>query len=290
MFDIVLLRSFQTVAREASFTRAASLLNLTQSAVSTHIRRLEERVNKPLFVRDTRSVALTPDGEMLLGYARAILQLEGDARLRFSDTPRATLIRLGSSDDFMSSWLPAVLAHVQQSRPQIYVEVCVANTGTLLHDLEAGRLDLVVGGRCTGERRGHTLWREPLVWMYAKGASPAKSSAVPLALFPDPCPYRDAALALLAGAGQKWRIAVVSPSVAGLRAAASSGLAVTPLNRSLLTPQLDALGKRSGLPRLPEVEFVIFEAKQKRNAEATVIIDEIVRAASTFRKTMRRAW
>jgi DNA-binding transcriptional LysR family regulator len=165
----------------------------------------------------------------------------------------------------------------------------VANTGTLLHDLEAGRLDLVVGGRCTGERRGHTLWREPLVWMYAKGASFVKNSAVPLALFPDPCPYRDAALALLAGAGQKWRIAVVSPSVAGLRAAALSGFAITPLNRSLLAPQLAVLGKRSGMPRLPEVEFVIFEAKQKRSAEATVVMDEIVRAANTFRKSMRRS-
>ena len=73
MFDTVLLRSFVAVVQEGGFTLAAARLNLTQSAVSAHLRRLEKQTGRDLLARTTRSVTLTADGELLLGYARAIL-------------------------------------------------------------------------------------------------------------------------------------------------------------------------------------------------------------------------
>jgi len=282
MFDVELLRSFQVVAQEASFTRAADRLNLTQSAVSAHIRRLEEQTAKSLFVRTTRSVALTADGELLLGYARAILRLNQEARLKLSGNSPGARIRMGASDDFMSNWLPDVLREFQSARPGASIEVSVANTGVLLAGLERGDLDLVVGSRCHGDLVGQLLWREPLVWAYAKASLPDGMRPLPLALYPEPCPYRDAALASLAAAGKDWRIAVVSPSVGSLRAAAAAAIAIAPLNQSLLTPQLQALGSDAGMPPLPDVEFMVFSRRHDRSPEITEIADEIVQAAKLF--------
>jgi DNA-binding transcriptional LysR family regulator len=282
MFDATLLKSFQTVAQEASFTKAAERLHLTQSAVSAHVRRLEEQAGKPLLTRNTRSVALTADGEMLLGYARAILRLNDEARIKLSGVTRKAHLKIGASDDFMNSWLPGVLRDFQATRCEVTIQVRVANTGVLLAAMERGQLDLVVGSRCQGDHTGHLLWREPLVWAYAKGALPDTLSPLPLALFPEPCPYRDAALAALAVAGREWRISMVSPSVGSLRAAAGSAFAVTPLNRSLLTSQLQALGRSAGLPDLPEVEFMVFSRGQKGPPEICDLSNEIVRAARLF--------
>jgi DNA-binding MarR family transcriptional regulator len=70
MMEFELLRSFVTVAECGGFRRAAERLNLTQSTVSQQIKRLELETKRPLFRRTTRAVALTDDGEMLLGDAR----------------------------------------------------------------------------------------------------------------------------------------------------------------------------------------------------------------------------
>src|SRR6516165_12556015 len=66
--DIVLLRTFVAVVEANGFTRAAGFVNLTQSAVSLHIKRLEEQVGRRLFDRTAPKLALTSDGEILRSY------------------------------------------------------------------------------------------------------------------------------------------------------------------------------------------------------------------------------
>ncbi|HEY2037318.1 MAG TPA: LysR family transcriptional regulator, partial [Steroidobacteraceae bacterium] len=94
MIDPVLLRTFLSVVQSSSFSEAARSLRLGQPAVSQQIRRLEEQVACRLFVRDTHSVTLTPDGEAMVAFAEAILDANaraesyfrgarGRARLRF---------------------------------------------------------------------------------------------------------------------------------------------------------------------------------------------------------------
>lgn len=286
MFDSTLLRTFHAVAQFASFTKAADRLNLTQSAVSAHVRRLEEQAGTRLLLRNTRSVALTPEGEVLLGYARAILRLSEDARLQLSGGNGGVHLRIGASDEVMSTWLPNILRQFQEVSAGRTLEIRVANTGLLLASMERGELDLVVGSRCHGDQTGQLLWREPLLWAYAKGAAPDNLAALPLALYPDPCPYRDAALAALAAIGREWRVAIISPSVGGLRAAASSALAVSPLSRSSLTPQLQALGPEAALPKLPDVEFVVFSRTHEGPQEITAIANAITRSAKRRYRTL----
>ena len=109
MFNTDLLRSFVAVAESGGFTNAAKLLNSTQSTVSAQIQRLENEAGCSLFLRSTRSVQLTSAGETLLGYARTILRLNEDARLRLSGVRHAGRVRIGANEDLTDSWLPKVL-------------------------------------------------------------------------------------------------------------------------------------------------------------------------------------
>src|ERR1700742_4654987 len=95
MLEFELLRSFVAVAECGGFHRAAEQLNLTQSTVSQQIKRLELETKRPLFRRTTRTVALTDDGEMLLGDARRLLQFEEAARHRLAAPRLSGTARLG---------------------------------------------------------------------------------------------------------------------------------------------------------------------------------------------------
>lgn len=255
MFDVDLLRSFIAVAESGGFTKAAKVLNSTQSTISAQIQRLEEEVGQPLFVRSTRSVQLTSAGETLLGYARTILRLNEDARLCLSGERRAGRVRIGVGEDLTDRWLPKVLSRIARECPEVEIELEIGLGPNLLEMVQTRQLDLAIGGVYDRRGAGHALWSEPLVWAFS--ASVEVPSELPLAFFPEPCPYREAALRALAGSPKRWRIVSLSSSVAGIRAAALAGLAVTPLPLQSVRPGLRVLGKAEKMPKLPEVQFVL---------------------------------
>ena len=109
MLGFELLRAFVAVADCGGFHRAAERLNLTQSTISQQIKRLELETKRPLFRRTTRSVTLTDDGEMFLGDARRLLQLEEVARQRLA-TPRLSgTVRIGVVEEIAGGSLPSAL-------------------------------------------------------------------------------------------------------------------------------------------------------------------------------------
>lgn len=255
MLESELLRSFVTVAESGGFTRAAQLLNSTQSTVSAQIRRLEEQAGQLLFARSTRSVQLTVAGETLLGYARTILRLNEDARLKLSGARQTGRVRMGASEDLTSAWLPRTLRRFASLYTGLQVDLEIGVGPRLFRMLDHNELDVVVGGRCDEAPDGWRLWREPLVWAFAKDTELADPPQ--LAFFPEPCPYREAAMRALATTRQQWRIGCTSSSLAGVRAAALGGFAATPLPRSLVGGGLKVLEAESGLPPLPDVEYVV---------------------------------
>jgi DNA-binding transcriptional LysR family regulator len=139
--------------------------------------------------------------------------------------------------------------------PELEVELEIGIGPRLFEMVETQELDLAVGGLCNGQGRGRALWSEPLVWAFS--ASVEVSDVLPLAFFPEPCPYREAALRALAGSQKQWRIASTSSSLAGVRAVAMAGLALTPLPLQTIRPGLRVLGKRDKMPKLPDVEYVL---------------------------------
>jgi len=280
MFDTDLLRTFVAVAENRGFTKAAKFLNSTQSTVSAQIQRLEEEAGRPLFVRSTRSVELTSDGETLLGYAKTILRLNEDARLCLSGVGRAGKVRMGASEDLTDRWLPKLLHRLGRECPSVEIELEIGLGPNLLQMVEARELDLAIGGVCNRQVEGRRVWKEPLVWAFS--ANVACPTELPLAFFPEPCPYREAALRALAGSPKQWRIVSLSSSVAGVRAAAMAGLAVTPLPAQSIRPGLRILGKAEKMPKLPDVEFVL-------KARETDTRPAVAAVASLIERTPRTA-
>jgi DNA-binding transcriptional LysR family regulator len=270
MMEFELLRSFVAVAECGGFHRAAEQLNLTQSTVSQQIKRLELETKRPLFRRTTRTVALTDDGEMLLGDARRLLQLEEAARRRLTAPPLSGTVRLGAVEEVAGGSLPPALARFARSHPNVKLEVQIGLSSLLIEQLDAGKLDVVLAKRPLGISRGRLVWREPMVWAAAETFELVAGAALPLALYRERSVSREAALIALRESEWIWQIVCTSPSFTGVRAAALAGFAITPLPASAIIAGLRVLGVESGLPRLPDLEFAIFERKRGDAAAAAL--------------------
>ncbi|MHC8371597.1 LysR family transcriptional regulator [Pseudomonas sp. MDT1-85] len=283
MFDILLLKTFVTVVDEEGFSRAAEKLHLTQSAVSGHLRRLEEQVGKPLLKRTTRSQQLTPDGERLIAYARTILALNRDAWAQLTRTPFHGRVRIGVSEDFVEARLLRAFQDFAAQNPGMEIDVQVGIPGTLLNLMKRGDLELVIGSLCETNEGGVLLWQEPLVWAWSAQPVTQLPTPLPLALFPGPCPYREIALRRLAQAGIAQRTAMSCTSTAGLRAAALAGFAVAPMTVSQLGQGLAALGAEQGLPDLPDAQFRLFTSAEADHTIVAALTQLIVEHCSTRR-------
>jgi DNA-binding transcriptional LysR family regulator len=270
MLDLELLRTFVAVADRGGFRRAAEQLYLTQSTVSQQIKRLEQEAGRPLFARTTRAVALTPDGEVLLGDARRLLRLEEAARQRLTGKRLSGTIRLGAVEEVAGGSLPPALGRFARLHPEVRLEVFISVSRDLIDRLDAGGLDVVLAKRPWGTSRGRVLWREPLVWAAAEAFQLGPEAMLPLALYHEPSISREAALAALRRTERSWYILCTSPSLTGVRAAALAGLAVTPILRGALQPGLRVLGEVDGLPALPDAELVLVEKPEPDQATAAL--------------------
>lgn len=259
MYDPERLRSLVTVIDCGGFTRAAERLHATQSTVSGHVRRLEAQIGRRLLMRTTRSLPrLTEDGEILVGYARAILALQDDARRRLSGARLSGSLRIGMSDDFASGrGLTKVLARFAALQPEMQLDIEIANSSELLTSVAAGRLDFALSKSRREDGGGEVLWRGEVVW--ASGCEPAGQAGEPLrlVLFPAPCAYRDRALKALQEAGRSWRVVYTSPSLAGIRSALVAGLGIAPLAHDLVGGEIRRIGIERGLPVLGSIEIVL---------------------------------
>ena len=286
MLDFELLRAFVAVADHGGFHRAAERLNLTQSTISQQIKRLELETKRPLFRRTTRSVALTDDGEMLLGDARRLLQLEEAARHRLSAPRLSGMVRLGVVEEVAGGSLPSALGRFAKLHPGVKLEVQIGVSAELIEQLNAGRLDVVFAKRPLGTSRGRLVWREPLVWAAADSFDFMRGAVLPLALYREKSVSREAALAALGDGDLAWEIVYTSPSLTGVRAAALAGLAITPLPASAIVAGLRVLGLADGLPRLPDLEFAIYEKKRPDKAPAALAAALLALAQGPSRPTI----
>lgn len=141
--DPRLLRAFVVVAEELHFTRAAARLYIAQQALSRDIRRLERELGAELFVRTTRQVALTADGERLLPYARRVLDAHADLAAAFAD-PAARPLFVDLNTDGMAA--ARVLARARELAPECELMARFESGLTWAADeILAGRLDVSFG-------------------------------------------------------------------------------------------------------------------------------------------------
>ncbi|HSP26546.1 MAG TPA: LysR family transcriptional regulator, partial [Saliniramus sp.] len=137
LLDVDQLKTFVAIADAGSFTRAGDLVHKTQSAVSMQMKRLEERVGRPLFNRDGRIARLTEDGERLLDYARRIVRLNTECLSCFEDAALTGRVRLGLPDDYADRYLPEILASFSRAHPRAEITVICEPTLMLIERMQS---------------------------------------------------------------------------------------------------------------------------------------------------------
>lgn len=276
--EIDLLRCFVAVADTGSFTLAGDVVGRTQSAVSQRVKRLEDMVQKQLFLRDSRALALTRDGEILLGHARQMLTFN-DATVR-TLAPRSgqTRLRLGVADDFIPHHLIGMLEEFRRSHPGLEVDVQTGMSCGLNRAFDAGEIDLVFAKKDGEAQRGRVIWREPLCWISGLSFSCEASEPLPLVLLPPPCVYRAVALDTLDKSGRAFRIACTAESIMGVQAAVECGMGVTVLGRSFVRSGLAMLSGPERLPILPYTEITML-GEERVSSQITHTLVEFLREA-----------
>ena len=184
LLDLDVLRTFVAIAETGSFTTAANAVFRTPSAVSMQIKKLEDILGRCVFSRDARSVSLTTDGEMLLGYARRMLAINREAVSKFIIPDIVGVVRLGSPDDYGERVLPHVLKRFAQSHPSIAVDVVIDQSGNLRRRMDDRTLDitLVTNSSKISMADAEVLLTEPIVWAGAKGGCAHLREPLPVSI------------------------------------------------------------------------------------------------------------
>ncbi len=267
-----LLRSFVAFAEAGGLGGAAERVGRSPSAVSLHLKQLEARAGVALARKAGRTLALTPAGHLLLAHARRILA-ENDAALSaLGRIGRPGPARLGIVQDFAETILPGIIAALVEAMPEIDLRLRIGSSAELVQALGADAVDTVVVVAAAGGPA--PARQEPMVWLGRAGLS--ARPILPLAMVSRPCPFWTAAAAALAAAGRDHAVALETPSLAGVRAAAAAGFALACRTPLAAGPGLPALGPDSGLPALPEIGYTLLA--RPRPAPAARLLGEITGA------------
>lgn len=265
-FDIDTLRSFATGIELGSFAQAAERLSRSTSAVSAQLKKLEQQAGTPLLRKAGRGMALTEAGEVMLGYARRLLELNDEAAAAIRGTELEGRVRLGLQEDFGESLLPDVLGRFARAHPKLRIEVRIARNAELVERVKTGQLDLALawdaGGASPHVERLHDV---SMRWIDAAGSTrrwPLHGEPLPLVVLEAPCLVRTAAIDALDRAGVPWRIAFTSASLAGIWAAVAAGLGVSVRTPLGLPASVHALAAdETALPALPMLGLALHRAE-----------------------------
>ena len=206
--DFVALEIFCAVATEGSVTRAAQQLQRAQSNVTTRVRQLENDLGSALFLRAGKRMALTPEGEVFLGYAQRLLALAEEARQALQPSQPQGRLRLGAMESTAASRLPGPLAQFHGQWPGVALELSTGASQDLLERLRAHALDAVLIAWPPGQPSDPALDATPVFCEELLLALPADHPPITgpqdvqpgtLAVFESGCTYRRIAQQWLAG-------------------------------------------------------------------------------------------
>ena len=255
--DISVLRSFVAVAQTGGVTRAAGFLNLTQSAVSMQLKRLEQMMGQDLLDRSNRRISLTAAGEQLLGYARRMVEMNDDMFARLTDHAVEGEVTLGVPHDIVYPVIPRVLQRFNAEYPRVKVKLTSLYTSGLKRMYDRGECDLILTTEAELTEGGETLKHLPLRWIGAPRGTAWKQRPLPLANCMN-CSFRVAARELLEQEDIAWEQAVESDSDRTVEATVAADLAVTVMLEGTEPPHLEQIAPGCNLPELGEQKINLY--------------------------------
>ncbi|MCC6076501.1 LysR family transcriptional regulator [Pseudomonas sp. GCM10022188] len=276
------LKCFVAVVDAGSLSSAAGEVHRSQSAVSMQLKKLEAALGRQLLVRGPRHLELTADGQTLLGYARRMLDLHGEAQAAFHGEELTGRVRLGVPDDYAAKYLTPVLKRFAPRHGAVEIELDCEQSTSLIPRVTRGDLDLALVSR-DHPRRGTLLFHEPLVWVGSAQFELWRRDPLPIAVYEDTSMARRSAINALALQGRRYKVVYNSSSLAGQIAAVESGLAVAVATQCSVPEHLQILGSEHGLGPLEPMEVAVYRSRASQGSPA---VDSLY---SLLIKTLRLA-
>lgn len=282
--DLTALRSLMAIADTGGVTRAAGLLNLTQSAVSMQIKRMEENLGFPLLERVGRQVVLSPQGEQLLSFARKMIALNDEALIRLTDKGYDGKISLGVPHDIVYPVVPKVLQMFKAQFPQVQVELQSSYSRKLQDDLNKGLFDLILTTETSAGNGAETLSRAKLSWTGAEGGTIWKQQPLKLG-FSRHCMFRPVVQGVLDKAGIPWDMAAETDSDRTIEATIGADLAVCAVIAGTEPPHLVPIPHGGALPELPDTLINMYGAGQTQSVVVRALAELLRQAYTDLRAT-----
>ena len=274
--DLTILRSFVTVVETGGVTQAAGILNLTQSAVSMQLKRLEELLAVEVLQRAGRKLVITPAGEQLLGFAKRMVELNDEVFLRMTDRTHVGAIALGVPTDIVFPHIPNVLKRFNAEFPQVKVQLISSFTAALKDEFRKGEIDIILTTEQGLDAGGETLKEAALRWIGAPQGKAWQQRPLPFASCQS-CNFRSVGFAALDQAGIAWTDVVTSESEIAAEASASADLAVLTRLEGHQPPHLELIEPNGQLPDLGTSLVNIYGPVQK--TEFAQRLKEIIRVS-----------
>ena len=272
--DLTALRAFVTVAEAGGVTRAARLLNLTQSAVSMQIKRLEEGLVLPFFTRASRKLTLTPQGEQLLGYARRMLELNDEALSRMTATAFEGELRLGVPHDIVYPAIPKVLKSLASHYPRVRVNLVSSFTNELKERFDHGEFDVILTTEEAERPGGEVLARRDMVWIGAPDGIAWQQRPVRLG-FSEACIFRPMAQSALDAAGIPWENAFDSRCEQAIEATVAADLGISVRIRGALPEGCVPIEGDNALPELGSLAICLYDAGVQKGEVANALTSQL---------------
>jgi len=282
--DTDALRSFVMGIESGSFALAAQRLCRSTSAVSAQLKKLEQQCGATLVTKSGRHVVLTPSGEMLISYARRLLELNDEAQRAIKGELLQGEVRLGMQEDFGESIMPEILGKFSQQHPGLRLSAQVDRNQALLNGMAQKKLDLALLWQPDQDvPDSHFIGQCQLEWVRHESRDISsfliRGEPLPLVMFDAPCLLRSRAIAALDQAGIPWRIAFACHSLSGIWAGVQAGLGVTVRTRMGLP---SALQVTDSLPSPGRLGISVLLRNQPDNQALQLLHRLMIAKVKTF--------
>ncbi len=272
--DLTALRALVTVAEAGGVTRAAGLLNLTQSAVSMQLKRLEEGLGREFISRSARRLALTPEGEQLLSYARRMIALNDEALSRLTGTDFEGEVRLGVPHDIVYPQMPGILKALAREYPRVRINLASSFTVMLREAFARGEFDVILTTEARPGPGAEVLATRDLVWVGAPGGTAWQRRPLRLG-FKDSCFFRPIAQAALDEAGIPWEMGFEGENEQVIEATVAADLAVSARMRGALPAEMEPIESPNALPPLGQLHICLYDAGTRKDPVGEAIRAQI---------------
>lgn len=269
------LKCFVAAVDGGSLSAAAAAVHRSPSAVSMQISKLESAVGHVLLRRGPRLLALTHEGQTLLGYARRMLDLQAEAQAALQGEALSGVVRLGVPDDYASKYLTPVLKRFAPRHGGVEIQLDCEQSTALIPRVQRGELDLALVSR-DHARRGTLLFHEPMVWVGSPQFDVWTRNPLPIAVYEAESLGRRSAINALALQGRPYKVVYNSSNLAGQIAAVESGLAVAVLTQCSAPPHLQVLGAEHGLGPLEPMQVAVYRSQASRGNKAVDSLQQML--------------